>query len=261
MQELYNKTIREIAVEFPQTTRVFEEFKIDYCCGGGRKFSDACQTAGVAPNVVSRKIEEQVATSGRDREPEPPERKGPSDLADYIVGQHHAFTRSEVSRLTNLVEKVCRKHGPQHKELFDVQSAFIRLAEELTVHMRKEEKVLFPYIKSLEAAAANDLLIAEPRFQTVRNPVRKMMAEHDRAGDLLTEIRKISNDYALPEGACPSFRALYYGLEDLEIDLHRHIHLENNVLFPKAIEMEADIPVKDARKSAEDYVCHRPACD
>jgi regulator of cell morphogenesis and NO signaling len=261
MDELYNKTIREIAVEYPQTTRVFEEFKIDYCCGGGRNFSDACHSAGIAPSVVSRKIEEQVATPHRGNETDLPERKTLSDLSDHIIRKHHVFTTNETARLTNLAEKVCRKHGHKHQELFDLQETFRLLAEELAVHMRKEEMVLFPYIRSLEAAVMSDLSVEEPHFKTVRNPVRMMMTEHDAAGDLLSKLRQISNDYALPEGACASFRALYYGLEDLEKDLHRHIHLENNILFPRAIEIEKDIFGEHPESALEeDYVCHRSAC-
>jgi regulator of cell morphogenesis and NO signaling len=261
MKDLYTKTIREIAVEFPQTTRVFEEFKIDYCCSGGSAFGDACRSAGVEPSVVSRKIEAQIVTSGRDGEPDLPERKNASDLADHIVRKHHVFTTSEIARLTNLVEKVRRKHGPKHQELFDIQDTFRLLAEELGTHMRKEEIVLFPYIKALEAAVTNDRSVDKPHFKTVRNPVRIMMTEHDAAGDLLSKIRRISNGYAAPEGACASYRALYYGLEDLEKDLHRHIHLENNILFPKAIEMENDIFGEHiGMTQEEDYVCHQSAC-
>jgi len=260
MQELYNKTIREIAVEFPQTTRVFEELKIDYCCAGGRNFSDACRAAGVEPSVVDRKIEEQIATSGENAELDLAERKAPSDLADYIVKKHHIFTTNEIARLINLAEKVCRKHGPQHKELFDIRETFVVLAEELAVHMRKEEMVLFPYIKSLDAAVRNSVSVKEPHFKTVRNPVRIMMTEHDAAGGLLSQIRKKSNGYYIQEAACPSFRAFYYGLEDLEKDLHRHIHLENNILFPRAIEMEKEIFGVHAEKTEEDYVCHGLPC-
>lgn len=260
MQELYNKTVREIAVEFPQTTRVFEEFKIDYCCGGGRSFDDACQFAGVAPSVVSRKIKNELAGSDKTTAIDLPERKKASDLVDYIVKKHHVFTTNEIGRLTDLMEKVCCKHGAGHPELIDVQTVFRVLADELTVHMRKEEMVLFPYIKTLEGSVGESLLVAEPHFKTVRNPVRMMMREHTAAGDLLLQMRQISRNYALPEGACPSFRALYFALEDLEKDLHRHIHLENNVLFPQAVELEQKIFGEDDVKDGANFVC-RSTCN
>jgi len=254
MLELYNKTVREIAVEFPRTTRVFEEFKIDYCCAGERNFGDACQFAGVAPFVVSQKIEAELAGPDKCGDLESPERKNASDLADYIVERHHVLTTNEIARLTNLVEKVCRKHGARHSELFDIQTIFLALAGELAIHMRKEEMVLFPYIKTLYSAVSGNGPAAEPHFVTVRNPVRRMMTEHDAAGDFLQQMRQLSKNYALPEGACPSFRALYYGFEDLEKDLHRHIHLENNVLFPRAIELEQKVFGKAAGKNGADYV-------
>jgi regulator of cell morphogenesis and NO signaling len=258
MQEFYNKTIREIAVRFPQTTRVFEEFKIDYCCQGNRAFDDACQSAGVSPQIVGGKITEILNKS--DEDSEAPERKSASDLADYIVEKHHVFTRNEIERLTPLMEKVCRKHGDSHAELLEVQKSFALLCEELAPHFRKEETILFPYIKHLEMTAKNHLSSPKPPFGTVKNPVRMMMTEHDAAGEILREMRGATGDYIVPEDACPSFRALYFGLEDLEKDLHRHIHLENNVLFPQAIEFEREIFGEDDDTGGAVHTCGQPAC-
>ncbi len=257
-QEFYNKTIREIAVEFPQTTRIFEEFKIDYCCGGNRAFGDACQSAGIAPHVVGEKITGILNASLEDSEA--PERKGVSDLADYIVEKHHVFTRKETERLVPLMEKVCRKHGESHSNLFELQKSFAGLCDELTPHFRKEEAILFPYIKHLEATAKNSSSFTRPPFGTVKNPVRMMMTEHDATGDILRLMRRTTADYAVPEDACPSFRALYFGLEDLEKDLHRHIHLENNVLFPQAIEFERQIFGEDNDIDGAGHVCGQTAC-
>lgn len=258
MQNLYNKTVREIAVQFPQTTRVFEEFKIDYCCGGERNFGDACQLAGVAPGVVGLKIDAELARSDVDGDLDLPERKNASELVDYIVAKHHVFTTNEIARLMSLTEKVCRKHGALHGELMDIQTIFLALAGELAVHMVKEETMLFPYIKTLHSAVSSNLALAEPHFKTVRNPVRRMMSEHDAAGDFLSQMRRLSKNYALPEEACPSFRALYFGFEELEKDLHRHIHLENNVLFPQAVEMEQKVFGENAEKDDANYTCSAP---
>jgi regulator of cell morphogenesis and NO signaling len=239
MQNFTTKTIREIAVESPATVPVFEEYKIDFCCGGNRNFYDACQSVGVSPEIVSDRIIQVL--SGQSKDSESLEQKNASALIDYIVEKHHVFTKAEISRLSALTEKVCRKHAEAHPELFDLRQLFTELCDDLTPHMMKEENVLFPFIKHLEMSRENNLSSPYPPFGTVKNPVRMMMVEHDTAGDLLKKMRGITKDYALPEGVCPSFQALYFGLEEFEKDLHRHIHLENNVLFPNAVNLEQTV--------------------
>lgn len=239
MQNFTTKTIREIAVEAPATVRVFEEYKIDYCCGGGRSFNDACQFAGVSPAIVSDKIIQVLTNQTQDYKS--PETQSATELIDYILEKHHVFTKQEIIRLSALMEKVSRKHGESHRELIVLQKSFAELCDDLTAHLLKEENVLFPFIKHLEMSAANNLSSPHPPFGTVKNPVRMMMIEHDTAGEILRKMREITKDYALPEGVCPSFQALYFGLEELEKDLHRHIHLENNVLFPLAVKLEQKV--------------------
>jgi regulator of cell morphogenesis and NO signaling len=240
MLNFTTKTIREIALAAPAATRIFEEYKIDYCCGGGRNFYEACQFAGVSPEIVSQKLD-SILNSPPEEFELPEKTRNLSELIDYILEKHHVFTKTEIARLSALMEKVRRKHGETHAELFFLENELIALCNDLTPHMRKEESVLFPFIKHLEMSAANNLSSPQPPFKTVKNPVRMMMIEHDTAGDLLRKMREITNDYAVPENACPSFRALYFGLEELEKDLHRHIHLENNVLFPRAVELEQKV--------------------
>lgn len=182
MQNFTGKTIREIAVAAPATTRIFEEYKIDYCCGGGRNFDDACQFAGVAPEVVSQRLNHIL--NGQTEDFESPEKtESVSALIDYILEKHHVFTKNEIRRLSALMEKVSRKHGESHQETFALRIFFGELCDDLTAHMRKEETVLFPFIKHLEASEANNLSSPRPPFQTVKNPVRAMMTEHDAAGD------------------------------------------------------------------------------
>ncbi len=255
MQELNTKTIRDIALEFPQTTRIFEEFKIDYCCGGRKPLGEACETAGLDTEVIRKKIETAIEGTKENVTDDFPENKNTTDLTNYIIDTHHVFTDAEIARLTPLMQKVSSKHGLQHPELFEIQKAFYALCEELTPHMRKEEMVLFPYIKVLAAVVSTNLPIATPHFQTVQNPVRMMMSEHDSAGDLLRQMREDSDNYSLPPEACPSFKALYFGLEELEKDLHRHIHLENNVLFPQAIELEVRVLGDIAAAANEEHAC------
>jgi regulator of cell morphogenesis and NO signaling len=239
MNNFATKTVRDIALENPATTRVFEEFKIDYCCGGRKPLSEACATAGVDESAVSLKLEQILSQTVTDPEAIRWESRTSAELIDHIVEKHHVFTKFELSRLGMLMEKVAQKHGPDHPELLEIRAAFVDLTEELMPHMMKEENVLFPFIKTLELSAANHMTVPPPHFVTVQNPVRMMMTEHEAAGDLLRKMREDSNNYALPEGACPSYTALFHGIQELETDLFRHIHLENNVLFPKAIEMES----------------------
>jgi len=238
MQTFTTKTIREIALESPQTVRVFEEFKIDYCCGGRKPFEDACLGAGVDPQLVAQKIEAVMKNHEGLEEFNRPEEKSASQLINYIIGKHHLFTVQEIERLTPLLEKVCSRHGGQHPDLFELQTVFTALSDSLIPHMRKEETVLFPYIQMLESSLSGDVSAEPPHFGTVENPIRMMMLDHEADGERLRKIREISSGYVLPHGACPSFTALYAGLQDLEKDLHRHIHLENNVLFPSAVNLE-----------------------
>ena len=237
MNQTTDKTIREIALAAPATTRVFEEFKIDYCCGGRRSIEDACSAAGIDPAILTERI--QAVISQQDGvETDHPEDKKPVELIGYIINKHHVFTAQEIERLTPLMAKVVDRHGDNHPELAELQTIFLELAGSLIPHMRKEEGVLFPYIQMLEAAATGLTPAPMSHFGTVQNPIRMMMSEHDTDGERLKTMRELTADYKLPDGACPSFTALYAGLEDLERDLHRHIHLENNVLFPAAAKLE-----------------------
>jgi regulator of cell morphogenesis and NO signaling len=255
MLELTTKTIREIALEMPVTTRIFEEFKIDYCCGGRKPFAEACVTAGIEPKLVMERIERAIETFGNSSEFEYLELKTASELIDYIIDKHHVFTKKEITRLTDLMEKVCSRHGEQHSELVELKETFRLLCDDLIDHMRKEEMVLFPYVKALEASIERDIAVAPAHFGTVRNPVRMMMQEHDTAGDLLRKMRELSSNYSLPDGACPSYTGLYFGLGDLEKDLHRHIHLENNILFPQAVELEQKVLSEESSKENSEFVC------
>ena len=233
------KTVRELALEMPSATRVFEKLKIDYCCGGGRSINEACKAAGVRMDELTRLLEEAGAKQGdggRDFQ------SGPlADLIRHILDTHHVYTREESARIHALLEKVCSKHGDNHPELREVAALFGRLDADLQPHLFKEEQILFPYILRLEEAAARKSPPPFAPFGTVGNPVRMMMFEHDTAGDILRQLRAAALDFNAPEDACTSFRTLYRALEEFEQDLHRHIHLENNVLFPRAVELESTL--------------------
>lgn len=234
-----NKTVRELAVEVPSATKVFEQHGIDYCCGGGKKLGDACVQAKVPMEQILRDLEQAESSriarqeNGKDWSQEPM-----ADLIDEIVSKHHAFVKNEIPRLSNLATKVSGKHGPTHPETLRVRDLFEQLSEELTMHLMKEEQILFPFIVRMEEATLEKHAVIPPPFGTVQNPIRMMVSEHDGAGEILAQLRKVTTNYKVPEDACTSFRTLYSGLLEFEADLHQHIHLENNILFPRAVRME-----------------------
>ena len=231
-----DKTVREYAVETPSATRVFEKLKIDYCCGGGRSLGDACAAAGVGVEEVVRLLEQ--ANTFKGDTPEGLQSGTLAELIDHILDKHHAFTRDELDRISALAEKVASKHGANHPELLRVRTLFGQLCDDLRPHMFKEEMILFPYVKQMEQSVAAGRPMPYAPFGTVGNPVRVMMSEHDTAGDILRELRATTADYAAPADACVSYQTLYRALEELEKDLHQHIHLENNILFPRAVKLE-----------------------
>lgn len=220
-----SQTVREIANQFPQSLRIFDGLGIDYCCGGGRTLADACS----ASNAVVERVVAQIEAGPAAVVPWPTDSM--SGLATYIQSIHHSYVRNEIPRITALLEKICGKHADKHPHLVGVRERFTALAEELSQHMLKEERVLFPYLAEVERGGE-----AYSCFGAVENPIRVMMAEHENAGELLREIRLLTNDYRLPEDACTSFKALYAGLAEFEGDLHQHVHLENNILFPLALQ-------------------------
>ncbi len=235
MNNLASQTVRDIALKIPATTRIFEELKIDYCCGGRKPLKEACRNSGVNEDYVIKKINEIEAAEVLEFDWT---RASLSDLIEHIEDTHHVFTRNELGNLVPLFEKVLNAHGSRHPEIAEAMNIFLKLADDLTPHLQKEENVLFPYIRDLERRKTLNLSAPLPFFGTVQNPVRMMMMEHDTAGELLKEMRETALNYVPPPGACPSYTGLYHRLAELERDLHRHIHLENNILFPRAIELE-----------------------
>ena len=231
------KTVREIALEQPTSIRVFEQFGIDYCCGGRKPLSEACEARNLEVDAVIAALE--AAEDGTELPADDLTGKSLSGLCAHIVATHHEYVKRELPRLTALAQKVVNRHGENHPELPVIQATLARLGEELTQHLAKEEIVLFPYISKLERAIAEGGPKPQSCFGTVSNPIAMMTQEHDDAGLLLGVIRNKSNQYSTPEGACPTYHAFFDGLREFEQDLHQHVHLENNVLFPRAIGVEA----------------------
>ena len=233
------KTVRDLAVEVPNATRVFEKLGIDYCCGGKRSLDEACASANLrVPEVLSAL---EAAAESANAAPVDLPSGSLSELIDHVVRTHHKFTREEIVRLKALLEKVCSVHGKNHPELLSIRETFAGLAQELSLHLMKEENVLFPYILRMEESILQNEPVPPPPFGNVQHPIRMMTQEHDSAGEALREMRAASQGYMLPEDACISYKTLYQALQGLESDLHQHIHLENNVLFPRAVDMEAGL--------------------
>lgn len=223
-------TVSQLATSIPHACRIFERHRIDYCCGGKRPLKEACERVGADVGVVIAALEEP----SRDTDAHVDWRTAPlGELVRHILDVHHTFTWNELPRVDFLSEKVARVHGERHPELLELRQIVVDLVAELSGHMQKEEQVLFPYVEALSAGTAT-----APPFGTVTAPIRMMNDEHEQAGEMLAAIRRVTHDLAPPADACGSYRALYAALAELEADLHQHIHLETNILFPRAIEAE-----------------------
>ncbi|MGC1421735.1 MAG: iron-sulfur cluster repair di-iron protein [Terracidiphilus sp.] len=233
------QTVREIALEQPSSIRVFEKYGIDYCCGGRKPLSEACTAGNIEIDAVLAAL--KVAAQSTAPVSTDWAQASLEVLSAHIIDVHHAYVKRELPRLSVLAQKAVNRHGATQMELRTIQSKLAELDEELTHHLAKEESILFPYVVLLERASAN--CSPKPRgcFDSVASPIAMMTQEHDAAGALLADIRRLSNSFTTPPNACPTYLAFYDGLSDFEKDLHQHIHLENNILFPRAIELEARI--------------------
>jgi len=231
--------VKEIALASPGATQILERAGVDYCCGGNKSLHDACVHAKVS-------IEEIMAQLQANRARVDPAAanwvSAPlADLTRHIRERHHQYVREAIPPVKTLLAKVKARHGAKHPEIQDIERLFVEVSRELLMHMQKEELILFPYIEKLERAVNGAEAMELPFFQTVKNPVHAMMEEHDAAAALVNQIRTASSAYTPPDDACTSYRALYQDLHEFETDLHQHVHLENNILFPRAVEMEASI--------------------
>lgn len=233
--------VRDVALTLPQSTRLFEKFKIDYCCGGDQPLATACAAAGVDFRNILQLIEGLNDKPGAGDGERDWQEASATELVVHVLDKHHVFTKEEMARLEPLADKVVGAHGSNHPELLAIRDLMRQLFGDLRPHMFKEEQILFPFIHALENAAQQKCPTPFAPFGTVNNPIRMMLMEHDTAGDLLREMRKLSSDYTVPADACVSFKTFYEALAAFEQDLHQHIHLENNLLFPKAIALEEGV--------------------
>ena len=226
-----------VAFDF-RTASVFEQFGIDFCCGGRRSLADACRIASADEEAVIRALGELAPdVPGADNVTEWPLGR----LVDHIVATHHAYIRSALAAIAAYLTKLETVHGARHPELRQIEDVFGRLSHELGLHLMKEEQILFPYVRDLEELpVAGGGAVVSP-FGSVANPIRMMEHEHDEAGEALRQIRALTNDYTAPADGCTTYQVCMQELKRFELDLHRHIHLENNVLFPRAVALESGV--------------------
>lgn len=231
-----DETLGQIAAKDLRKAEIFKRYGLDFCCGGKKTVKQACAEKGLDVTKIEQEL--QQADKNPTTRPLPYSDWSLDFLADYIVNTHHSYVRKSLPEIRGYAIKVAQVHGSSHPELPSVQQLVEEVARELTSHMLKEEKVLFPYIKDLVAANNTERPSQTAHFGTVQNPINLMELEHELVGKNLEEIRMLTNNYTLPDDACASYSLLFRMLEEFENDLHLHIHLENNILFPKALEIE-----------------------
>lgn len=234
-----NNTAGEIVSADYRAAAVFEQYDIDFCCHGDRCLQDVCAEKNLSPEAVIHSLEAVLQA--------PPEDKNdynnwPLDrLAQHIEDVHHRYVTEQIPVITQLLQKIVSVHGAQHPELSETERLFQISAGEFSMHMKKEELMLFPFIKKMADAKKNKAPFPAPPFGTVQNPVRMMMYEHDAEGERFRQIARLNNNYAPPADACNTYAATLALLKEFEDDLHLHIHLENNILFPKSLELEDEL--------------------
>ncbi len=238
MENLKNKTIGSFVAEDFRTAAVFSRYRIDFCCKGNRTVIEVCEKQNIDADVLLENVLQVVQS----------ENNGSIDfnswpldlLADYIEKTHHRYVEEKTNVLLPFLDKLCKVHGANHPELFKINELFIGCAGELSQHMKKEELVLFPFVKRMVKTKESDGILSQPSFGTVSNPIAMMMHEHDNEGERFREIAALTDNYTPPADACTTYRVTFAMLKEFEADLHKHIHLENNILFPKAVILEKD---------------------
>ena len=234
-----NQILGELVAQDYRTATVFKKYGIDFCCHGNRTIREASENKGIKPKVLLNELE-QIATvndnSGTDFQ------SWPIDLlADYIEKRHHRYVENKILEIKPYPEKICKVHGDRHPELLEIRDEFNVASGELAAHMKKEEFILFPFVRKMVKAKQDGSELNTPFFGSVENPVHMMMDEHSVEGDRFSRIEKLSDHYTPPEDSCNTYKVTFALLKEFEEDLHLHIHLENNILFPRTMEMEKEM--------------------
>ncbi len=236
--EFKNKSIGEIVADDFRTASVFKKHGIDFCCKGGRTIQEACHQKNLDEAEVLADLKNLPSKNSGEID----FKAWPLDLlTDYVEKTHHRYVEEKTPVLLAFLDKLCKVHGGQHPELFEIKELFEMSAQDLGAHLKKEELVLFPFIKNLVKAKTNGEPIPQAHFGTVENPIAMMTHEHIVEGERLRKIGEITNEYTPPQDACQTYRVTFAMLEEFENDLHKHIHLENNILFPKSIQLEKEM--------------------
>jgi regulator of cell morphogenesis and NO signaling len=233
------RSLSDLVKEDARAAIVLERFGLDYCCGGHQTLQEAtaARSVPIAPVIDAL---EALGDPGEGAQGEATWAELDA-LTGHIVERHHDYVRRVTPTIEAWLDKLATRHGGRHPELLQVRGTFAQLSSELTVHMAKEENLLFPFIDELAAARRAGTPLPASAFGTVLHPVRVMEADHRAAGDLLARLRALTDGYSVPADACMTYRLCYAELERFEADLHRHVHLENNVLFPQALTLEREL--------------------
>lgn len=236
MQE---ETIGEIVANDYRTAAIFKSYKIDFCCNGNRKFSDVCKEK----NIDMEKLADEINAVTLKQSSNTFDYKSMDTdlLIDYVEKKHHRYVNNTIPVLLQYLDKLCKVHGNQHQELFEINNEFKECATALTAHMKKEELILFPIIRNMMKSNATHHELNLPHFKTVNNPINVMLSEHDTEGERFRKIALLTNDYTPPADACGTYKVAFSLLKEFEDDLHTHIHLENNIVFPRAIELQKQL--------------------
>jgi len=234
-----NQIIGELVAKDYRTASVFKKYSIDFCCQGNRTIEEACEKKNIDTKKV---LEDLVAMMESKSESTTDYQSWPLDLlADYIEKKHHRYVQEKTLEIQPYLDKICKVHGERHPELLKIKEEFNASAGELAAHMKKEELILFPFIRKMTQAKMENIKVDAAHFGTVINPIQMMMDEHTVEGNRFRKIEELSNNYTPPQDACNTYRVSFSLLKEFEQDLHLHIHLENNILFPKAIEIEEEL--------------------
>jgi regulator of cell morphogenesis and NO signaling len=233
MTTLYSKSLAQIVNENHKTAYVFEKYHLDFCCKGKRLLQQACEEIKVPVEQVIADLENVTSDSNISVDFD---KMSLTQLANYIVLTHHDYVKRELPLIYSYLQKVVSRHGDSHPELLAVFNAFGELKLDMSEHMEKEETILFPRIMMVELYSQDNSEVQMNRSY-LESPITIMEQEHENAGDLLSQIRELTNNYSLPGDACTTYRLSFAALQAFEMDMHQHIHLENNILFPKAIKV------------------------
>jgi regulator of cell morphogenesis and NO signaling len=233
-----NHLIGLVVRENYKYAEIFNRHGIDFCCNGNRSIEDACIKANLSTDLVLSELND--VPQGNSSEPNVA--SWPLDLlVDYIIKTHHRYVETKIAEIKPYLAKIVQVHGKQHPELVEIQELFLASAGELAQHMKKEELILFPYIAKMVQAKLSGQTLTPPNFQTVENPIAMMHHEHNAEGERFRRIAELTNKYSPPADACNTYRVTFALLQEFEADLHKHIHLENNVLFPEALALQDEV--------------------